>query len=193
MIYLAAFLLLISLALGYGVFLARLQRELPRVLLLIVASGLFFGSFFLFMQQLHLKGYLQTSQESWLGELSTSASSLRLLPGEKLSLAIRVENQGTEPFDSTLAANPVFLSYHILSSQGEMLRFDNPRFAFGEPLEPKQEQSLVVVLDPAALNLSPGEYLVEFDLVREGAFWFGLRSRGAKTLRISLHVEGEES
>ena len=89
--------------------------------------------------------------------------------------------------------NPVFLSFHILDSSGGMLQFDNARFAFSEPLRPQQQQRVVVVLDNAVLKLRPGNYIAEFDLVREESFWFqeregmSLRAGAAKAV-ITPHV-----
>ena len=191
MIFLASLCLFLSLFLGWRGLFRNTRGEPRRVLRLIFASGLFFSSLFFLVHQLHAGHYIDILREPWLGVLSAPSSTLRLSPNQKTSLSIRVENQGTEAFVSTLPEKPVFLSYHILSSKGEMLRFDNPRFAFGEPLEPKQEETVVAILDNRTLELSPGEYLVEFDLVREGAFWFARHSRGARTLRIPLRVRGE--
>ena len=44
----------------------------------------------------------------------------------------------------------------------------------------------MIPFDAAAPNLSPGSYIIEFDVVREGVAWFA--TRGSATLRIGVVV-----
>ena len=190
MILFSALLLLFSIILARSAVSGR-ARHTARVLRLILASCIFFSSLFLLAQQLAAERYISIGREPWLASLSSEVTTIALNEGEKNTIPILIENQGTETFDSASGGNPVFLSFHILDSNGQTLIFDNPRFAFAEPLRPQQQQVISAVLDAALLQLAPGSYLAEFDLVREGAFWFADNSGAAKTLRLPLRVEGE--
>lgn len=157
-----------------------------RVLLLITASGLFFSSFFFLAEQFSSTPYISIKKQQWQATLSSKTGTIHLEIGEKTLVPFLVENSGTEVIDSMEKKNPVFLSFHILDSYGGMLQFDNARFAFSEPLRPQQQQRVVVVLDNAVLKLRPGNYIAEFDLVREESFWF--QEREGMSLRIPLLV-----
>ena len=189
MIFFAAFFLLFSLVVAWNAVSGRVKHT-ARVLRLILASCIFFSSFFLLVQQLAAARYISIVREPWLASLSSETSTISLNEGEKISVSILIENQGTETFDSALKNNPVFLSFHILDESGQMHLFENLRFAFAEPLRPKQQQVISAVLDAALLKLVPGRYFAEFDLVREGAFWFAANSRAAHPLCLPLNVGG---
>lgn len=189
MILFAAFFFFLSLFVAWNAVSGR-AKHTARVLRLILASCIFFSSFFLLVQQLAAARYISIVREPWLASLSSEISTIALNEGEIISVPILIENQGTETFDSALKNNPVFLSFHILDANGQMRLFENLRFAFAEPLRPKQQQVISAVLDPALLKLAPGRYFAEFDLVREGAFWFAANSRAAHTLRLPLIVGG---
>lgn len=189
MMLFAAFLLIFSLLLVWRGVVGRATQQ-RRVLRLIFASCLFFSSFFLLVQQLAEARYITIVHEPWLASITSPIASITLAGGEKASVSIVVENHGSETFDSTDEKMPVFLSFHILDADGGMLVFENPRFAFAEPLRSRQQQTLVAVLDKNRLALPDGRYIVEFDLVREGAFWFQTNSRAARTLRMPLRLQG---
>lgn len=163
-----------------------------RVIRLILSSCLFFSSFFFLVQQLAAERYITIVHEPWLASLSSEAGTITLRAGDRTSVPVLVENYGTNAFDSTLRSNPVYLSFHILGPEGEMILFDNPRFAFSDPLRPKQQQAVVAIFDNETLKLNPGRYIAEFDLVREGDFWFAARSHASRTLRIPLLIEGDD-
>jgi hypothetical protein len=75
------------------------------------------------------------------------------------------------------------LSFHLLDSQEKILQFDNRRFHL-QPLAPGEEQELEIsVLSP----LQAGEYVLEFDLLREGIAWF--KDSGSGTSTVTLHVQ----
>lgn len=76
------------------------------------------------------------------------------------------------------------LAYHWLDGEGNPLLFDGLRTALPVPLAPGAEIEMQArVQAPAA----PGEYLLEFDVVREQLSWFG--EQGSPTVRIEVQVD----
>jgi hypothetical protein len=106
-------------------------------------------------------------------EISASA-------GETADITLRVENTGRREWRSA-GLNPCFLSYHLLDRNRKVLRFDNPRTPLPGAVQPGETAEVLVrVKGP----LEQGDYLLEFDLVREGVAWF--KDGGGRTLAISL-------
>jgi predicted O-methyltransferase YrrM len=88
-------------------------------------------------------------------------------PNEVVTVPVRVDNKS----DLTLSfsGSPIGLSYHLMSSRGEMLAHDNARQYFHRPLAPGDAGSFHVLV---TCPQSPGEYQLEIDLVWEGVCWF---------------------
>jgi hypothetical protein len=73
------------------------------------------------------------------------------------------------------------LSYHLLSEDGAMRQFDNPRCPLGQTLHPGEER---VVELPIYVPEEPGTYQVEIDIVWEGVMWF--KDKGSPTAKVTL-------
>ncbi len=108
---------------------------------------------------------------------------LEALEGARLPLSLKLTNIGQNAWDST-ASPPCFLSYHLMGQDRDMIRFDNRRIALPRRIEPGEEVDLEVSL---RIPLQSGPYLLEFDLVREGAAWF--QDGGSESLEIPLEVK----
>ncbi len=67
------------------------------------------------------------------------------------------------------------LSYHLYSPDGKMFKFENPRF------RPEGRKFRLRVFFPI-----PGDYIVEFELLKEGGFWG--RDRGWRPCKFRLRV-----
>lgn len=65
-----------------------------------------------------------------------------------------------------------------------MLAFDNLRQYFRDPLEPGQQR---IVNLPVDCPETPGKYLLEIDLVWEGACWF--KQKGNNAPIVSLRAK----
>lgn len=155
---------------------------------MILASALLFSSLFLFGQSLRDKGYITDGRNEYAAEIQSDAKSLSVRVGDIVTIPLVVSNRGSRRWSSDAKINPFFLSWHILSSGGEMLRYENPRIAFSSPVDPDHGVPVPVPFDAEALKLSPGSYIIEFDVVREGVAWFA--TRGSATLRIGVVVLG---
>ena len=112
--------------------------------------------------------------------LEASQTTLVGCTGGTVVVPVRVTNLSRVPLSR--GASPFALSYHLWSSpDGRLLRFDNPRTWFDEPLLPGAERTVAV---PVAVPGSPGTYEVEFDVVWEGVMW--MKDHGNPTARVQL-------
>jgi hypothetical protein len=98
--------------------------------------------------------------------------------GQALTIPVRVVNRATVDFGWDIG-----LSYHLLSSDGRVVRWDNPRSQFHPVLSPGSEQQ--VNLGVVAPEVE-GAYTLELDMVWEGIAWF--KDRGNRTSTITLTV-----
>jgi hypothetical protein len=98
--------------------------------------------------------------------------------GQALAIPVRVVNGMTVDFGSTVG-----LSYHVYSSDGHLLKWDNPRSAFHPALSPGGEQLVTLaVIAPEAI----GTYRLEVDVVWEGVAWF--KDKGNRAVIVDLTV-----
>lgn len=185
-------------ALLFGVFLAKRGAVFgkKRAYLLITASALFFGSLFVgadslfryglyFRYDLFIRGG-DTSSREYQADIKSPVENVSVSFRGSYTLELELTNLGSLVWDSSLAERPVFLSWHILSSQGSMIRFENPRISFSHQVESGENQVVPVVIMPADYDLPPGQYIFEFDLIHDDVAWFG--DKGSRTLRIPVEV-----
>ncbi len=94
----------------------------------------------------------------------------RVQPGAEFRATIEIRNAGWDTWRSAADNEPaVRVSYHWLSRDGEMIAFDGLRSDLPHPLAPGDTcRAFVAVKAPD----EPGEYLLAFDLVKEGVTWF---------------------
>ena len=98
--------------------------------------------------------------------------------GQALTIPVRVVNRTTVDFGWSIG-----LSYHVFSSDGRLVRWDNPRSHFYPVLSPGAEQQVNLgVIAPEA----EGAYTLELDMVWEGIAWF--KDKGNRTSTIALTV-----
>jgi Methyltransferase domain len=98
--------------------------------------------------------------------------------GQALTIPVRVVNRTTVDFGWSIG-----LSYHVFSSDGRLVRWDNPRSHFYPVLSPGAEQQVNLgVVAPEA----EGAYTLELDMVWEGIAWF--KDKGNCTSTVALTV-----
>ena len=102
-------------------------------------------------------------------------------PGQLVKLPVTVQNRSDTPFPHGKAT--FGLSYHLLSSGGEVLKFDNARSYFEAPLQPDSSLTVDLTINAPAES---GSYLLEIDLVWEGMLWF--KEKGNPTCTVELIV-----
>lgn len=117
-----------------------------------------------------------------LAVFSPQVSKLEAKPGQSVTLPVTVENRSETPFPHGRAT--FGLSYHLLSNNGQLLKFDNPRSYFEAPLAPGSSTTAALIIQ--APN-EPGTYLLEFDLVWESMWW--AKEKGNPTCIVELLVQ----
>ncbi len=114
-------------------------------------------------------------------ELRPLASPVHGARATRLRVPVRVRNRSSVAFG--LPDAPLALSYHLRSTRGEDVRYDNRRTSFPSPIPPGGEEVVELLLDAPE---QPGTYHVEADVVWEGFAWF--KDRGSATAGFELIV-----
>jgi SAM-dependent methyltransferase len=114
--------------------------------------------------------------------LEPRVTALTGAPGETITVPVRVVNRSATALRATDVA--FGLSYHLLSSTGEMLAFENERSYFFTPLKVGHERVVTLSVKAPA---EPGRYAIEVDLVWETFAWF--KDVGNPTVVLPLDVE----
>jgi len=126
--------------------------------------------------------HLIAKSDTWLrAKYEPQSTTLSAKPSEFFMLPVLVTNECQVPFES--GVDTFGLSFHVLSSEGVMLKLDNARHYFSNQLNPGEQAWVELpILAPA----EPGAYLIEIDLVWEGIAWF--KDRGSPTCLVNLNV-----
>jgi hypothetical protein len=127
-----------------------------------------------------------TTVPDYRSSIEIDISGLEAREGETVEVPLRIQNTGQSAWES-LGPNPIVLSYHLLDSRGGMIRFDNPRTYLQGTIEPGETADLTAAVKAP---LDPGEFRLEFDMVREGIAWF--KDFGSKTRILPLKVLSRE-
>jgi predicted O-methyltransferase YrrM len=113
---------------------------------------------------------------------SPQRSRLRAGAGGTVTLPVSVKNASGEAFPH---GEGVFgLSYHLLSSSGQIIAHDNVRTYLRESLKPGESTEVDLRINAPA---QPGSYRLELDLVWEGVMWF--KNIGNPPCLVALEVE----
>jgi len=102
--------------------------------------------------------------------------------GASLVLSVRVSNYGARAWPAS-GPNPVHLSYHILTADGQVVTWDGLRGALGGDLAVGQN---AVVQVPVQLPTATGGYQISWDLVQEGVAWFSQLGVGRLSQPITV-------
>jgi 2-polyprenyl-3-methyl-5-hydroxy-6-metoxy-1,4-benzoquinol methylase len=98
----------------------------------------------------------------------------------RMQVNVRVRNLGS---DVWRASAPIRIGNHWLDRDGSMLVLDDGRAALPHDMHPGDETSVVL---PVTTPGTPGQYVLEVDLVEEGVAWFGTRE--STTVRREVKV-----
>ena len=157
-----------------------------RAYLMIFCSMLFFCSAFAGGEAFFMNVGIFWTGGPYSAEITLNAPSFTLPLNGTGEITLNVKNTGSLVWDSDAEDTPVFLSWHLMSEKGVMIRFDNPRTPFSRPIKPGNSESVVVRVSPALEGIPAGSYIIEFDLVCENVAWFA--DRGSATSRVSVEV-----
>jgi hypothetical protein len=98
------------------------------------------------------------------------------------TIPIEIENKSTIIWDSNEKLNAVFITYHLLDAEGNMIIFENRRTSFPNQIAPGESLTVDLVV---TIPMDPAHYLIEVDMVREGR-WF--KDEGLLPIYIPLVV-----
>src|SRR5882724_10566184 len=107
--------------------------------------------------------------------------------GEQFSLHVRVKNEGNTVWlaqERTGEPLQVGLGNHWLDNEGRVIINDDGRSPVLDDIKPGQEVEVPLTVNAPK---SPGEYVLELDMLQEGVSWFALR--GSPTVRLPVKVE----
>jgi len=99
--------------------------------------------------------------------------------GSRATGRVYVENRGTADW----RPGRVKLSYHWLDEHGIPIVWDGARSELPQPLDPGDAQAVEATLRGP---IPPGPYVLAFDLVEEGRFWFAELGNEALELRVDV-------
>ena len=133
------------------------------------------------LQNSHEHCLLLKPQPDVAASFEPQTTRIESAPGQPVTLSIKVQNRSHAPFPHGKAT--FGLSYHLLSSTGEILKFDNPRSYFEAPLQPNSSLTVDLSINTPVKR---GSYLLEIDLVWEGMLWF--KEQGNPTCTVELNV-----
>jgi len=143
--------------------------------LLLIITGYFFITRYI--------SRLPSKSSEYACRLEIKQRSYTSFEGEKIIIPIEVENQGRATWISR-GKYPCLLSYHLFGEKGKIIRFDNRRYPLPGDVKPGQSIKMrISLISP----LEKGNYSLEFDLLKEGLFWF--KSQGSPTSSINLQVK----
>jgi SAM-dependent methyltransferase len=120
--------------------------------------------------------------------LTLDTSTLSLGAGEKLSLAVTVENRSTHVWNALPDASGRFrinVANHWRFDDGELLQRDDGRCPLPHDVAPGGRVTVLLTITSPRCD---GAYELEIDLVQENVGWFA--ERGSEPVRLACQVHG---
>ncbi len=115
-------------------------------------------------------------------EINCSPTTISAFQGEKVTVTVEVINNSPTSYRNE--AN-LFFSYHLYDAKGKPISYDNRRFKIPKVLRRKKTTTFQV---PLFFDYkTAGDYVVEFDIVKEGEFWGS--SKKWKTSKSTLRLK----
>ncbi len=107
---------------------------------------------------------------------------ISVFQGEKALVTFTMTNRLAETIRTE---SNYFLSYHLYDEKGKLVAFDNRRYALPRVLRRNKTTAFEI---PMFFSFpQSGKYLVEFDIVKEGAYWGS--EKKWQTCRVKLHLK----
>jgi hypothetical protein len=120
--------------------------------------------------------------DSRIVDIQCQPDKVSVFQGEKVLLTFEITNHLLE---SIRPGTNHFISYHLYDEKRKLIAYDNPRFKLPRVLRRKSTTRFELALFFG--YQVPGDYIVEFDIVKEGEFW-GSHKKW-KTGKIKLHLK----
>ena len=156
------------------------MNRTPRIVLSLLFTGLVIVAGIKFFTKTRDQKHAEI--RDYVSLIKTSENRYSTTTGERIEIPLEIINQGKVTW-SPIGDYPFYISYHLLDANGQTLKFDNRRYSLPKNTAPGERVDVTVDIRSP---LEKGEYILEFDLLREGLFWFA--DQGSKTSRVALTV-----
>ena len=107
----------------------------------------------------------------------------RVVSGELFTVKVPVANDSPEAW-SSWDRNPVRLAYHWLDAHGRPVVWDGLRTPFVTDLAAGEERAVNAIVQGPP---TPGDYVLSFDLVRDGVGWLGKATSAMTTVEPATY------
>jgi hypothetical protein len=111
-------------------------------------------------------------------------SSFKAATASKIKVRLRNASEVVWPAIGRVDSNPLSLSYHWYDKNNAPVLWEGLRTALSKDLSPNEE---VIVDADVMAPAQPGEYLLQFDVVRERVAWF--TDKGAVGPKYPVRVQ----
>jgi membrane protease YdiL (CAAX protease family) len=119
----------------------------------------------------------------FIASIDYSGRHIETKPSKTIIIPVSVTNKSTATWDSKDKDHPVFISYHLLNTKGEMVQHDNIRTSFNKRIGTDESVRVDLMINTPSKK---GEYYLEVDMVKEKVAWF--KNKGSKTILIPLSI-----
>jgi len=123
------------------------------------------------------------SVEAWYSATYNTPAQLEARAGETVSVPLTLANAGVRTWE-TGGSNPYMLSYHLVRPDGAPVELEGQRIPLPHDVLPG---ATVEVLAPLAVPESPGEYVIEWDMLQEDVTWFSDRDSPPGLTRLTVY------
>lgn len=138
----------------------------------------------LVIQPLSLIRFTSESDRSWYRADIQMTAPLSIHAGETVTPTLMLRNSGERAWE-TGGSSPTYVFYHWLSPDGKLMQIaDGQHTPLPRDVAPGESITLSV---PLIAPSQPGQYLLAWDMLREGLFWFSVL--GNPTYDVPVTVE----
>lgn len=116
-------------------------------------------------------------------EIKTESENLVFTKGgEKFSLPVFIKNNSSRDLFDTQS---FFLSYHVFSSDGEIVQWDNGRFS----IQLVKGESRTIMIESTA-PAKKGDYIFQVDIVKEREEWYSAKGMQCPFIPVKVLYDG---
>lgn len=182
MLFVEASILLTVAAFGLTVLIQKKMIWGYRGELFILVSCLYLVSVFFIARIVFLIPILATSTDEYSAKVMYDGGTIHKFSFERIRIPLVIKNIGSKAWDSHAQTGPVLVSYHLLTTDGTMLSYDNIRTPFQNVVMPSE----TIAVDLQVQLPPPGEYILQVDIVAENVTWF--KEQGTQPVDIVLNI-----
>ena len=120
-------------------------------------------------------------------EISVENAPSTIKTGSNSKVRVKIKNIGNSVWPALGQAHEKFginLGDHWLDKNGKIIAVDVDRAHLPYDIKPNQEAVLEINLKAPS---TPGDYILEYDMVQEAVAWF--KDKGSKTAQLNVKVE----